>query len=135
MQRFHGQLPRALSLAGGLALVIGGMLVPLPADMIRVRILTVVLGILLYMTALARPFQGLLARQRKYIALREATDRLLALVRELNQAALEARAMEYQRAGYFEPILRQMHEEVDRLPTFAGETSAGAPPEPQGPIH
>jgi len=109
-------------MVGGLALIAAGSLIALPPPLIRVRVLAVLLGMLLYLTALVRPFEMLMPTQRKYTALREETDRLLALVRELNKAAVQARMVGYEEEGYLDPIVQRMHAQVDRLPRFAGRT-------------
>jgi hypothetical protein len=107
-----------LVFATGLILIVGGIMVPIP---LRFQILSVVIGILLYQTALLRMYDRFLPNERKYLALRAETDRLLTLVRDMNQAAVTAQSMGVDRGSYVEPILRQMHATVDRLPLVAGE--------------
>lgn len=102
----------------GLALVVGGVLLPLP---VRYQVLTVILGLLVYQTMLLGLFERYLPNERHYLALREETDRLLALVRDLNQAAIAAEAARMDRNRYLAPIVRRMHETVDRLPVVAGK--------------
>lgn len=107
-----------LVFATGLILIVGGIMVPIP---LRFQIMSVVIGILLYQTALLRMYDRFLPNERKYLALRTETDRLLTLVRDMNQAAVTARSMGVDGSSYVEPILRQMHATVDRMPLVAGE--------------
>ncbi|MEJ2187696.1 MAG: hypothetical protein P8Z36_17545 [Gemmatimonadota bacterium] len=106
--------------AAGLILIVGGIMMPIP---LRFQVMSVVLGILLYQTALLRMYDRFLPNERKYLALRAETDRLLTLVRDMNQAALTAKSMGMDRHSYVEPILRQMHATVERLPLVAGESA------------
>lgn len=108
-----------LVFAAGLILIVGGIMMPIP---LRFQVMSVVLGILLYQTALLRMYDRFLPNERKYLALRAETDRLLTLVRDMNQAALTAKSMGMDRHSYVEPILRQMHATVERLPLVAGES-------------
>ncbi len=110
--------------ATGLILIVGGIMVPIP---LRFQVLSVVLGVLLYQTALLRMYDRFLPNERKYLALRAETNRLLTLVRDMNQAAVTARSMGMDRASYVEPIVRQMHATVDRLPLVAAELAADTP--------
>ncbi|MEJ2216369.1 MAG: hypothetical protein P8099_07115 [Gemmatimonadota bacterium] len=107
-----------LVFAAGLILIVGGIMMPIP---LRFQVMSVVLGILLYQTALLRMYDRFLPNERKYLALRAETNRLLTLVRDMNQAALTAQSMGMDRTSYVEPILRQMHATVDRLPLVAAE--------------
>jgi hypothetical protein len=87
---------------------------------VRFQVVAVILGLLVYQTMLLGLFERYLPNERHYLALREETDRLLALVRDLNQAAIAAEAARMDRQRYLAPIVRRMHETVDRLPTVAG---------------
>jgi hypothetical protein len=107
-----------LVFAAGLILIVGGIMMPIP---LRFQVMSVVLGILFYQTALLRMYDRFLPNERKYLALRAETDRLLNLVRDMNQAAVTARSMGMDRQGYVEPIVRQMHATVDRMPLVAAE--------------
>ncbi len=108
----------------GLGLIVFGVLVPVS---IELRVLAVILGLLVYQTVLLNLFDRLLPNERRYLPLREETDRLLELVRDLNQAALAAKAIGMDRDRYVDPIVRQMHETVDRLPIVAAERVRHAP--------
>lgn len=101
----------------GLGLIVGGVLLPMP---IRFQILSVIIGLLVYQTMLLGLFERFLPNERRFLALREEVDRLLALVRDLNQAAIAAHAVGMDRDHYMSPILRRMHDTVDRLPNVAG---------------
>jgi hypothetical protein len=84
-----------------------------------------IFGLLFFQLALVGTFDSLLPNTRVYLELREETDQLLELVRELNAAAVDARRVGMEPDGYTEPIIEQMHETVDRLPKFAGKPSDG----------
>ncbi len=116
-------LVRLGTMAVGLLLIVAGALVS--AWPVNVRALAAVVGMLVYMTAIARTFERMLPDQRRYLPLRAETEEFLNRVRELNQVALAARASGLQRDAYTGPIIQQMHEIVDRLPALAGEELRG----------
>ena len=105
----------------GLFLVVGGALVS--AWPVNVRVLAVVVGMLVYLTGIARTFERMLPDQRRYLPLRAETDEFLDRVRELNQTVLTAETTGLDRQAYTAPIVQEMHEIVDRLPGVAGEES------------
>ncbi len=111
-------------LAVGLLLVVGGALVS--AWPLNVRVLAVVVGMLVYLTGIARTFERMLPDQRRYLPLRAETDEFLDRVRELNQTVLTAQATGLDRRAYTVPIVQEMHEIVDRLPGVAGRESTAS---------
>ncbi len=111
----------------GLGLIVAGVLIPMP---IRYQVLAVILGLLVYQTMLLGLFDRFLPNERRYIALREETDRLLDLVRDLNHAAIAARAIGIDRDQYVMPIVRRMHETVDRMPQVAAQRTAAGRVQP-----
>ncbi|HKJ91714.1 MAG TPA: hypothetical protein VJ957_01045 [Longimicrobiales bacterium] len=116
--RTRRNLVAGLVFVSGLVLIVGGIMAPIG---IRLQVVSVILGILLYQTALLRMYDRFLPNERRFLALRAETDRLLNLVRDLNQAASAAQAMGTDSGPYVQPILEQMHEAVDRLPAVAAD--------------
>lgn len=62
----------------------------------------------------------LLPNRRRYLQLRDQTEVLLGLVRELNDAAIGARDDGHDVASNLEPIVARLHHTVDRLAEVAG---------------
>ena len=79
-----------------------------------------VLGLLLFQLALVGGFDNYLPEKRRYLALRSETERLLALVRDLNAAILDARAIGVPEERYTEPIMNEMRAVLEALPAVAG---------------
>jgi len=127
-------LVRLGTMAVGLLLIVAGALVS--AWPVNVRALAVVVGMLVYLTAIARTFERMLPDQRRYMPLRAETEEFLNRVRELNQVVLAARSSGLQRDAYTEPIIQQMHDIVDRLPTLAGrDMQHSGEEEREGQVH
>lgn len=84
-----------------------------------------IFGLLFFQLALVGSFEGLLPNTRVYLALRQETDRLLDLVRELNAAVIDAQRAGVDPERYTETILMELHQTVDRLPDYAGQSSDG----------
>lgn len=117
------KLAKALQLAVPMAIVAASALVPMPLSW---SIGGMIFGLLFFQLALVGSLDGFLPSQRRYGALRTETERLLDLVRELNHAVVEARALGVGETRYTEPIVRQIHEVIDGLPIVAGlEDDAG----------
>ena len=110
-------LLKALYHAVPLAIVVAAAVLPLPLTTAMGGMLV---GLLLFQLALVGSFDAMLPDKRQYIALREETDRLLSLVRELNATVLEARAAGLDPESHARPLLRALHASVDRLPAVAG---------------
>lgn len=105
-----------------LVIIVASAVIPTPLSW---TIGGMIFGLLLFQLALAGSFEGMLPNSRVYIALREETDELLELVRELNAAVIDAKRAGLDPGRYTTPIVQQMHETVDRLPGFAGESMDG----------
>jgi uncharacterized membrane protein YfbV (UPF0208 family) len=110
-------------------LPIAGVVVILSAMLfvreLRVQIAVVVFGILLIEAGIWNLAQRVLPDERKYLALRVEGDQFIALIRNLNAAALAQRANdtpENQQA--FDDVREAMHEAVERMADVAGKTDA-----------
>ncbi len=112
------RLLRALFLAVPMTIIVLAAVIPAPLPWTMGGM---IFGLLFFQLALVGTFDSLLPDTRVYLELREETDQLLELVRELNAAAVDARCVGMEPGDYTEPIIRQLHETVDRLPQFAGK--------------
>ena len=113
---------KALFLVVPLLLIVLAAAVPMP---LRWSVAGMIFGLLFFELALVGSFEGMLPNTRVYLALREETDRLLQLVRELNAATIDAERAGLDPKRYADPIVAEMHETVDRLPSFAGRSADG----------
>lgn len=113
---------KALFLIAPMGIIVAAGLIPMP---LRWSVAGMLFGLLFFQLALVGSFDSLLPNSRVYLALREETDQLLTLVRELNAAAIDARRAGIDPMGHMGPIVDQMHESVDRLPAFAGRPADG----------
>ncbi|MFO7893419.1 MAG: hypothetical protein R6U63_06795 [Longimicrobiales bacterium] len=116
------RLLQALFLGVPMVIIVLAALIPMP---LQWSMGGMIFGLLFFQLALVGSFDALLPDTRVYLALREETDQLLELVRELNAAAIEA-----QRAGmdpneHTRPIVEQLHQTVERLPEYAGKSADG----------
>lgn len=113
--------------AMGMALVIGAVLFGEP---LAVQLFLVVAGLLMTEAGLWRLADPVLPDERKYMALRTETDHFIALVRQLNTAALGI-AEGGDRGSRFalDEIQTEMHRSVDRMINFAGQTEDAVPAE------
>jgi hypothetical protein len=84
-----------------------------------------IFGLLFFQLTLVGSFEALLPNTRVYLELRQETDALLELVRELNAAAIDARRVGLDPQEFTDPIVEQLHQTVDRLPVCAGKPSDG----------
>lgn len=103
----------------GMALVIGAVLL---GESLPVQLFLVVAGLLLTEAGLWRLADPFLPDERKYLALRAETDHFVALVRQLNTAAL-ALDQGDERGSRFalDEVRTEMHRSVDRMVDFAGK--------------
>lgn len=116
------KLLRALFLAVPMAIVVAAALIPMP---LQWSVGGMIFGLLFFQLALVGSFDSLLPDTRVYLDLRAETDRLLELIRELNAAAIEAKQAGVDPLDHTEPIVDELHETVERLPSFAGESADG----------
>jgi hypothetical protein len=107
--------------AVGMALVIGAVLF---GESIAVQMFLVVAGLLLTEAGLWRLADPFLPDERKYLALRAETDHFMALVRQLNTAAVALDRGE-ERGPQFalDEVRTEMHRSIDRMVNFAGRTA------------
>lgn len=117
--------------AVGMALVIGAVLF---GESLPIQLFLVVAGLLLTEAGLFRLADPFLPDERKYRALRAETDHFIALVRQLNAAALAMDDAEDRRSTLaLEEVQTEMHRSVDRMINFAGKTEQQTPVEEAGP--
>ena len=119
------KLRRTLHLLGpvvGMALVLGAVLF---ADSLGVRLFLVVAGLMLTEAGIWRMADPLLPDERRFLALRTETDHFIALVRQLNSAALALARGDVSGSSFaIDEVRREMHQSVDRMVEFAGKTEA-----------
>jgi hypothetical protein len=108
-----------------LGLLAAAILVPMP---LAWQMTGVLLGLLFFQLAVAGSWSRFLPK-RRYLRLRAETDRLMALVRELNDAAVQARDLGIDPRVHITPIVRDMHRLLDGLADAAGDTTPPPPPD------
>lgn len=121
------KLRRTLHLLGpvvGMALVIGAVLF---ADSMGIRLFLVVAGLMLTEAGIWRMADPLLPDERRFMALRAETDHFIALVRQLNSAALALEQGDTAGSSFaLDEVRREMHRSVDRMVEFAGKVESEA---------
>ena len=116
--------------AVGMALVIGAVLF---GDSLPVQLFLVVAGLLLTEAGLWRLADPFLPDERRFLALRAETDHFMALVRQLNAAALALGGGDDQGSRFaLDEVRTEMHRSVDRMADFAGKTLDDTDPEEAG---
>jgi hypothetical protein len=116
--------------AVGMALVLGAVLL---GESLPTQLFLVVAGLLLTEAGIWRLAEPILPDERKYAALRDETDHFMALVRQLNSAALSLDRGEVAGSRFvLEEVEREMRRSLDRLVDFAGKTSEQMDPERAG---
>ena len=121
LRALRQMLNRVLPLVG-VVFIIGSVLF---IEEVSGQIAVVTLGILLLEVGIWKLAHQLLPGERTYLTLRTEVDQFIALVRGLNEAALQVKAHrepEYQQA--FEEIKATMHQAVERMAQVAGKTEA-----------
>lgn len=107
----------------GVAVILGAVLF-LRSDL-RVQIAVVGLGMLLIEIGVWKFPHQLLGTGRKYLALRTEVERFLALVRQLNSAAIALRLDDSpQNRQALQQVPDAMRQAVDRMVHVAGKTEA-----------
>lgn len=106
--------------AMGMALIIGAVLF---GESLVVQLFLVIAGLLMTEAGLWRLADPFLPDERKYLALRTETDHFMALVRQLNSAALSLGKGDERGARFaLDEVRTEMHRSVDRMVNFAGKT-------------
>lgn len=106
--------------AMGMALIIGAVLF---GESLVVQLFLVIAGLLMTEAGLWRLADPFLPDERKYLALRTETDHFMALVRQLNSAALSLGEGDDRGARFaLDEVRTEMHRSVDRMVDFAGKT-------------
>jgi enoyl-CoA hydratase/carnithine racemase len=123
---------RTLRNAITFATPIAGMVMVLAAVLVVVspqaKLALVVLGLLLVEGGVWRLAGSVLPNERRYLALRAESNRFVAMVRQLNSAAIAVRQLETPGARMaLEETKRAMHRSVDRMVAVAGRTSEEVP--------
>lgn len=122
-------LPAVLPVLG-IAVVLAAVLID---GSVGVKVLLVALGLLLTEAGVWRLADPILPDDRKYMALRSEADRFMALVRQLNTAAiaLDEGDEEGPRFALAE-LEREMRQSVDRMVEVAGRARDDGPAAPGG---
>ncbi len=92
---------------------------------LRLQIAIVAVGIMLIEVGVWKLAHRILPSERKYVALRTEVDQFIALVRQLNTAALawhESGSLEH--LTEFEAIQKLMEQSVEQMTEVAGKTDA-----------
>lgn len=100
------------------AVLLGGNL------QIGVQLPLALLGVLLMEAGVWGLSGKFLPNQRRFTKLREEGDRLIRLLRDLNEAAIAKRRGDEDVAARFDPVLDEMHECVNQMARLAGRTDA-----------
>ncbi|HKJ91607.1 MAG TPA: hypothetical protein VJ957_00500 [Longimicrobiales bacterium] len=116
------------------AIPVAGMIMVLTAVLIvaspRAELALVVLGLLLVEGGVWRLAGSVLPNERRYLALRAESTRFIAMVRQLNAAAIALREQETAGARLaLEETKRSMHRSVDRMVAVAGRPAEEVPPD------
>jgi nucleotide-binding universal stress UspA family protein len=121
LRRLRQCLDRGLPLLG-VVVILGAVLC---IRELRGQVALVVLGMLLLEVGVWQLAHHLLPSERQYLALRGETELFLALVRQLNAAALLVKAQDAPSHRHaFEEIRQAMHQTVERMCEVAGKTQA-----------
>lgn len=116
------RLLQALFLVVPMTIIVAAALVPMP---LQWSVGGMIFGLLFFQLSLVGSFDALLPNTRVYLDLREETDQLLELVRDLNAAAIDARRAGMDPDEHTRPIVDQLHQTVERLPVCAGKPADG----------
>ena len=114
-----------LAPAMGIVLVIGAIF----ADTsLPVQIFLVLAGLLLAEAGLRRLGEPMLPDARKYHPLRRETDHFMALVRQINAAAVAMEEGDEAGSRFaLDEVRTEMHRSVERLAQYAGRVGDGNP--------
>lgn len=116
--------------AVGMALVIGAVFL---GDNVWIQLFLVIAGLMLTEAGIWRLAEPILPDDRRYLALRAETDHFMALVRQLNTAAVALQEGEEQGSRFvLEEVRTEMQRSIERMVEFAGKTPERAPPSDAG---
>lgn len=113
---------KTITLGVPLAIVVAATVIPMP---VRWSIGAIVFAVMVFQLSLFGAFRRLLPDTRVYVALRQETDKLIQLVRELNAITIDAKRQGADPAEYTPPVVAKLHTVVDGLPVVAGESVDG----------
>ena len=89
---------------------------------LQLRVILILIGLLLIWVGVWKLANPLYPNERRYHDLRLEVDRFIALVRDLNQAALQQRLGEsIDASDRYENVLQAMRRSVDRMANLAGQ--------------
>lgn len=124
MRKFRNVVTFATPVAG-MVLVLAAVLLVRSS---RAELALVVLGLLLVEGGVWRLAGSVLPNERQYLALRAESNRFIAMVRQLNSAAVALRREETPGARMaMEEMKRAMHRSVERMVLVAGRPSSEVP--------
>lgn len=105
----------------GMAVVFGAVLgIPASPVQLQWQLVAVLVGVLMIEAGVWGLTQPFLPNERKYNALRDATDDFIDLVRALNSAALRDREAHGETSEEVAVALANMHTAVDAMADLAG---------------
>jgi hypothetical protein len=105
----------------GMVVVFGAILLPTINLNLQIQVVITLVGILMIEAGVWKLTSPFLPSERKYNALRRQVDGFIDLVRQLNNAAVEAESGEQSESSKTVPeVLDTMHASVDRMGTLAG---------------
>ena len=108
----------------GMALVIGAVIF---GETLWIQLFLVAAGLLLTESGIWRAAGRMLPDERKYAALRTETDHFVALVRQLNTAALALDKGDEETPRFaIDEVRTEMHRSVDRMVEYAGKVDPEA---------
>lgn len=89
---------------------------------LQLRVILILIGLLLIWVGVWKLANPLYPNERRYHELRLEVDRFIALVRDLNESALQQRLGETSTAGErYDAVLAAMRRSVDRMASLAGQ--------------
>lgn len=111
----------------GMVLVLGAVLF---AIALRTQLIMAVVGLLLVEGGVWRIAGSILPNERRYLALRAEGDRFIALIRQLNAAAVSLHEHESNGARLaIDETRSAMHRSVERMVAVAGRPAEELPPD------
>jgi len=112
----------------GVMIILGAVLF---LSEIRIQIAVVMVGIVLIEAGVWKIAHQLLPNDRRYHALRYEIDAFISLSRDLNEAALAAKAEDTpEKRRAFDEIRESMHRTVEQISDVAGMAAEELPPNP-----
>lgn len=121
-RKLRRTLPTVLPVLGVVLILVAVTL----GGSVGTKVILVVVGLLLMEAGVWRLADRVLPDDRKYLALRSEADRFMALVRQLNTAAITVDEGDAEGSRFaIAELEREMHRSVDRMVDVAGGAGDG----------